>query len=132
MQEQAQELVDALEPDLAKTRNRGWFRAGDSRINRGGRPKSSVRRTKAASRRLMRILMPLQDLEQALSSHKHPWIVNLPGDFSVIAVSLDLTMQAAVVTIHSEQFPVLEVGEPIPEFDVRYNGLDFRGRRTRW
>jgi hypothetical protein len=75
----------------------------------------------------MKVLMRLQDLEQALISRRHPWIVNLPGDFSVVGVATDLTRQAAVVTIHSEQFPVLKAGERIPEFRSMYNVLAFRG-----
>lgn len=124
------ELADAAEPA-----NRGWFRAGDPRINRAGRPKGAqqaaqrARAGKPLCGRLMTLFVPEQDFQTYLTRRNGPWLTNLPDDFRIVAVDFDLERRGVVVTIHSEQFAAVPAGEPIPVLQACYNGLMWR--RTR-
>lgn len=133
MSEQPTELAKAVsDPGPATKHNRGWFRASDPRINRSGRPKGpelAARRARAGqplSGRLMRLFVPESDYRQALTGLKHPWVVNLPRDFTFVAAALDPSRNGFVLTIHSNEFGVVEEGDAIPEFQPSYHNLIWR------
>src|SRR5262245_17302596 len=96
-----EEQVEGLAPEPAPQprRNAGWFRPGDGRINREGRPRGS---SKAASQkgappadlaaradRLMRLFVPAREFACHLSGREAPWVANLPEDFEIVAGRFD-------------------------------------------
>jgi hypothetical protein len=112
--------------------NRGSFSPGDPRINRKGRPKGAAvaarkaRNGKPLSGRLQTLRVPLSDLEQFLTGRRHPWLVNLPRDFEIVDVAVDVERAIAEVILHSESFMWVPLGERLPEFRAKYNGLMWR------
>jgi len=82
MEEQANNLVDGPVPGPKK--NAGWFRAGDQRINRDGRPKlawAGCEDRAPCAGRLMLLWVPRQEFVQRLASSGEgslAGIINLP------------------------------------------------------
>jgi hypothetical protein len=134
MSEQAADLVNGnSEPGPA---NRGWFRRGDPRINRRGRPRNGVTAAprqqtekKPLSGQLKRLSVPVSDLRVRLAREKGPWMVNLPNDFRIVALELDPVQQMIVLTIHSQVFQAVQEDEEIPWFSPEYHGLKWRLHR---
>ena len=110
-------------------RNRGSFQPGDPRINRAGRPKGAealARRAKAGrplGGPIKILVVPLSHFRARLADPRGTWVINLPGDWRIVACELDLSRSELLLTIYSEWFAVVQAGEPIPEFRPEYNGL---------
>jgi hypothetical protein len=119
-------------PEGAPPSNRGWFRPGDRRINREGRPRGSKAAVPTGTRpadrapyadRLKRLFVGERQLNCSLSRERHPWVINLPPDFRIVACRVDTDRQGVVFTIRSESFPRVAQGAPIPEFTPEFYGL---------
>lgn len=131
-----EELVDKPADGPFPGSNRGWFRKGDGRINREGRPKGS---TKAGPKdqadrapvadRLKLLVLPAGDIVQRLTCEYGPWIVSLPDDIEIVGCRMDSGRAAVVFVIRSEKFPRIARGAAIPEVEPYFNGLKWR-RRT--
>jgi hypothetical protein len=122
-------------PTPAPRRNAGWFRPGDRRINRDGRPRGSKAASAEAAAdrapaadRLMLLWVPRRDLAHRLSSDRAPWIVNLPADFEIVTSRVDTARDGVALVIRSETFPRVARGAPIPEFAPSFHGLKWRRR----
>jgi hypothetical protein len=132
MNEQANGQALAGDPQAVRKRNRGWFQPGDGRINRMGRPRGPERAARRAQAgkpvcgRVRILFVPDDDLRRSLSSNLHPWLINLPKDFRIVAVDRDPNRKGFVMTIYSENFREIGEGEQIPEFKPAYNGLKWR------
>jgi hypothetical protein len=131
MNETAQELAAAPAPKKKGGRNRGWFRRGDKRINREGRPHGSKRalpdgpRAELAQRadRVMLLFLHGNALCQRLRQEYAPSADNIPSDAEVVDVRFDIVQKGLVLTLRSKSFPRIAVGTPIPEFIPLYQGL---------
>jgi hypothetical protein len=130
-----EEQLENLPAEPRPKRNRGWFRPGDRRINREGRPLGSKalleEGSPAADRapcadRLMLLVVSGRDLAFRLSHHKGPVIVNLPADAQVVACRVDAARDAVALVIRSQEFPRIARGAPVPEFMPRFEGLRWR------
>ena len=131
--EQAVEQTEEQAQELATPRNRGWFRAGDGRINRAGRPRG--KKVSAAesppvglarqSDRLMRIFVEGDVVTCWLTWMSSPCLVNLPSDFRVVECQVDAARGGIVLTIRSSTFPRVAQGTPIPVMRPDYHGLKF-------
>jgi hypothetical protein len=125
----------ASEPDKESLirNNRGWFRSGDRRINREGRPlgtkaSTSVECTLDCARqadRLKRLIIPERDVVWRLTRQYAPWFVNLPSDFQIVDCRVD-SAQGVVFIIRSNSFPRIAKGTPIPIFEPAFYGLKWR------
>jgi hypothetical protein len=96
-----------------------WFKRGDQRINRDGRPRKAwVAYADRAPRadRLMLVWVPRQDFGHRLTGDGAPCIANLPADFEVVGSRVDLARNALAVIVRSGTFPRIAKGAPIPEF----------------
>lgn len=136
MEELAVTNAEGSEQAPVAQTNRGWFQAGDQRINREGRPRGSKAPTEnlvvdraARTDRLMTLFVPERDLALRLSKPQGPWLVNLPTDFQIVACRLDAARNCLVVTIRSPEFPRVAKGAAIPEFEPKYNGIMWRTKR---
>src|SRR5262245_24398035 len=134
MEKQANELVKAVDPEPARRPNRGWFFAGDPRINRAGRPKGALRAARRAQAgkplcgRVKTLFVPEQDLRQSLTGVYHPRVTNLPKEFAIVAVERDPNRKGFVLILYSEAFPEVREGEATPQFKPEYHGLKWRNR----
>lgn len=134
MEEQAQQLVGPIGQESKS--NPGWFRAGDARINREGRPRGSKALKGDApstdralqADRLMLLFVPAPDLAFRLTRQNAPWIVNLPSDAEIVGCRLDSARNGLVFTIRSAAFPRIAMGAAVPEFLPAFNGLRWRRR----
>jgi hypothetical protein len=132
MQELVNNLAEGPMHEPVAKGNRGWFRAGDRRINREGRPRGST----AASRhenpsadcapqadRLMLLIVRGRDLTFRLSKQHASWIINLPPDFEIVGCRVDSARKEIVFTIRSQEFPRIAKGALVPKFVPQFNGL---------
>ncbi len=128
-------LAGGPAPEPAPRHNAGWFRRGDRRINREGRPRGSKVAAEAAGQpedrapvadRLMLLFVVARDLAWRLTQQNAPWMVNLPRDYQIVGCRLDAARQGIVLTIRSGAFPRIARGTPIPEFRPEFNGLRWR------
>ena len=137
MSEEVEKLAaaTAVAPEPGPRVNRGWFRPGDGRINRQGRPLGSRAAVPAGADpadrapradRLRRLVVPERDLAWRLASIKAPCVANLPPDFQIIDCRVDAARQGVVLVIRSDTFPRVARGAPIPEFEPAFDGLLFR------
>lgn len=114
--------------------NAGWFRPGDQRINREGRPKGSkvVKDDSPApdravrADRVMLLFVPSEDMTLCLSPRNAPRVTNLPTDAEIVSCRMDLARYGVVLTIRSSAFPRIAKGAAIPEFEPTYYGLRWR------
>jgi hypothetical protein len=134
MSEEVEKLAVAVgaAPEPAPRANRGWFKTGDERINRQGRPcgsKASVPEDThpgdCAPRadRLIRLVVDEPVLAGCLACLKAPVVVNLPADFRVVGCRFDAERQRAVLTLWSATFPRVAKGAAIPEFEPQFRNL---------
>jgi hypothetical protein len=137
MQEQVHNMAGGPVPEPGPKRNAGWFRPGDRRINREGRPKGSKAACQAGppvdcapeADRLMLLWVPAPDLAFRLSKYLAPWIVNLPEDVAIVGCRVDAGRDGVALVIRSQAFPRIAAGAPIPEFRPQFEGLRWRRRR---
>jgi hypothetical protein len=137
MSEDIKELAGAgaAVPEPAPRTNRGWFKSGDPRINRQGRPWGSKADVPEGTHpedcapradRLRRLVVLERDLVWRLASIKAPGVANLPTDFQVVASRFDAARRVVVFVIRSDTFPRVARGAPIPEFEPTFDGLLYR------
>jgi hypothetical protein len=98
MDEQVEKLAGDAVMEPIPRRNRGWFRAGDKRINREGRPRGSKAAVpegtlpeNCAPRAdcLMRFSLPGRELVGRLTHPNGFWLVNLPSDAQIVDSRVD-------------------------------------------
>jgi hypothetical protein len=128
----------------AKRSNRGWFKAGDERINvlgRGLKRKPTLaekaeswdgkepcpvcgREPLPKSGRLMQHAVSEKELRGrlAMTTHDCAYLLTLPDDARIVAVELD-PVRGEVFTYESEQFKALREGQPIPELRRHVQGM---------
>lgn len=132
MEEHVEKLPDG--PIQETETNPGWFRPGDARINREGRPRGSKAAPAEAippadraprADRLMLLRVPGQEVVFHLTHRKAPWFVNLPKDVEIVGCDVDSTHNI-VFTIRSTAFPRIARGAPIPMFVPKFEGLMWR------
>jgi hypothetical protein len=130
-------LMAEAVPELDKAaqspnRNRGWFRLGDRRINREGRPRGSSKRAAEedgsledrapCADRLMRVLIEKRDLIFRLTHEKAIWMKDLPNDAEMVSCRLDAGQRIVVLTVRSKMFPRIAKGAVIPRFWPQLDG----------
>lgn len=89
---------------------------------RQAHPKSASRRagwfaSDSRSRRLMKITVSESLLFASLKAEPEIWFHDLPQDAHVVGCVMDNSKRAIQLFLHSESFPELAEGEPIPELD---------------
>src|SRR5262245_37736910 len=138
MDEPIEELVDELGQQPAPKTNHGWFRPGDGRINRQGRPRGSKVVTAdgtlsadSAKRadRVMLLFVNGKYLTHRLASQFGPWMRGIPCDAQIIDCRVDAERKGVVLTIRSDEFPRIAKGATIPELKPEFNGLKWRGSK---
>lgn len=117
----------------APNRNHGWFRPGDRRINREGRPKGSSKSSRQPSSpavdrapcadRLQVLVVPTRDLARRLRWKLAPWITNLPEDAEIVSCRVDAARDTVAFVLRSNTFPRIAAGAVIPVFVPRFEGL---------
>jgi hypothetical protein len=127
-----EQLADQMHGNPPGKANRGWFKAGDKRINRRGRPVGSkadpgeeaglVERA-AVTDGLMVLRLPLKLLAGRIAFERGPWITNLPVDFHIVSVSVDASRGLLLLVLRSTSFQRVARGAVIPEFRPQFNGL---------
>ena len=131
MDEQTGKPAVELAQELAIPRNPGWFRTGDRRINREGRPRGKKGAAESPaclarrSDRLMRMFVEGYVVTAMLTQMSSPCLVNLPSDTRIVECQLDAARKGFVLTIRSSEFPRVARGTPIPEKRPEFNGLKF-------
>jgi hypothetical protein len=124
-------LVDIQAQEQAPPRNPGWFRVGDNRINRDGRPRGKKLPTENGSvqpdvaqrsDRLMRFFVRSRILISCLTQMKAPWM-GLPPGFQFVDCRVDPVRKGVVFIIRSDKFHRIARGTPIPEFTPGLSGL---------
>jgi hypothetical protein len=132
MEDNATKLVEEKSKDIEPRQNRGWFQAGDQRINHRGRPKGSKKSVPPGSHpsdcaqkagRVKRIFVGMHQLRNCLVNMKGPWIINLPHGIEIVDCRVDEGRGGVFFTIRSELYPLVAKGTLIPEFPADYNGL---------
>ncbi len=126
-----EEQVEMLLPvEVPPKRNRGRFRPGDPRINRGGRPRGSKRAAAAegvapgdvapSTDRLMALALPLRHFVHRLSHRFSIHFTNLPRDAELVASHVDQVRGLITFTFRSATFPRIARGALLPKFaDLR-------------
>jgi hypothetical protein len=120
-------LPQSEKPTTQPRHNRGWFRPGDRRINREGRPRGSSKVAMATGNcapyadRLMLVAIPERDLAFRLTHPNAIWITNLPGDVEIVACRVN-PAGTVLLTIRSRAFPRIAKGALIPRYGLQLNG----------
>lgn len=137
MDELVEELAEAVAtPQPVPVPNRGHFRPGDPRINRGGRPKGAVAAAGRHARgqlpcgRLQELILHEADLCHRLAHEMSYWITNLPEDAEIVGVRMDRETKGITFLLHSERFPLVEEGQPVPHFQPACYGMKWRQPAT--
>jgi hypothetical protein len=122
MSEQPSELMSEQPSEPAPGKpNAGWFKPGDRRINREGRPRGSrkaAQGTPAAvlapkTDRLVLVPIPAEKLASQLSSPwDHSFISNW-GEGQIVGACMD-EQGTVYLTLRSERFRRVVKGAPIP------------------
>ena len=112
--------------------NRGWFKPGDQRINRRGRPVGSKADPgeeagpadrAAVTDGLMVLRLPSKLLACRIAFERGPWLTNLPVDFQIVSSRIDASQGLLVLVLRSASFQRVARGAVIPEFRPQFNGL---------
>jgi hypothetical protein len=125
-----EEQVEGLLPEATQQpkRNAGWFRPGDGRINREGRPQGSkaglptgiaAEDLAARADRVKRLFVPAQEIACHLSGRKAPFMANLPEDFEIVGSRFDPGRGGFCLTIRSRTFQRIARGALVPEFTTQ-------------
>jgi hypothetical protein len=125
-----EEQLESRSGESPPRENPGWFRPGDRRINREGRPKGSARaglpeqadRAPAADR-VMLLVLPARAVAYRLTHQQGAWIANAPRDTEVVGSRVDVACGAVVFVLRSAEFPRIARGAVIPRFTPAFNGL---------
>jgi hypothetical protein len=133
MEELANQTTDGSVPQ--PKRNRGWFKAGDHRINWEGRPRGSKLRAAGneafcatSADRVMLLIVRERVLAHRLTNHNSLWVRNLPTDFQIVACRKHPTRDYFILVVRSEDFPRIAKGAIIPRFEPSLDGQ----RWIRW
>src|SRR5262249_25295299 len=91
MEELANKAIDLPGPQPKS--NRGWFKRGDGRINRSGRPPKipSAHGFAKQSDQLKLLEIPIDALLRRLKQQNAPWITNFPSDLTIVDAYLNPT-----------------------------------------
>jgi hypothetical protein len=125
-----EELVEQMHLGPPPKSNRGWFKPGDRRINRRGRPVGSkgdpadetVDRATVTDG-LMVLRLPLKLFACRIAFERGPWATNLPVDFQIVSLRVDASQGLLVLVLRSALFQRVARGAVIPEFRPVFNGL---------
>jgi hypothetical protein len=125
-----QELAEQSHLGRPPKSNRGWFKPGDRRINRRGRPvgtkgdpaDETVDRA-VVTDGLMVLRLPLKLLACRIAFERGPWITNLPVDFHIVSLRVDARQGRLLLVLRSASFRRVARGAVIPEFRPLVNGL---------
>jgi hypothetical protein len=125
-----EEQLDNRPAESPPRTNRGWFRPGDRRINREGRPRGSPKagpeeqadRAPAADR-VMLLVLPARAVAYRLTHERGAWIANAPRDIEIVGSRVDVARGALVFVLRSAAFPRIAKGAVIPQFTPEFNGL---------
>ena len=136
MDEQIEDVADGPAPE--PKRNRGWFKAGDCRINLEGRPvgkkvtapDSEQAGCARAADRVKRLFIEQKYLSHQLTSSRSPWIISLPSDSQIVDCRFDPARNGVVLIVRSATFPRIAKGAVIPEKVPHCHGLQWR--ESRW
>ena len=123
-----EELVNQTADESAPKRNRGWFRRGDARINREGRPPGTAWDRAPRADRLKCLLLDARDVIHRITHQNGPWIVNMPDDAEIVACHRNAVEEVVMLVLRSSEFPEIQQGALIPEFRLQYHGLKWRRR----
>ena len=112
--------------------NRGWFKSGDVRINREGRPRgqrmvdgdSTAVQFARKANRVRRLLLAPSDLGHRLTNKLSDWILNLPLEFEIVDAGVDAA--GVHIVIRSGSFSKVARGALIPLFEPAFDGLKWR------
>src|SRR5262245_37441114 len=134
MEEQAKLAEPANNPKAAEKRNRAWFKPGDTRINRTGRPrKARVPTPEEASGskrpcpfcgrsplphtgRHRTLLVDEEQIRGCLTGEcQDRGRVNLPKDARIVAMEPDPAGKGFLITFCSEKFSPVQAEESIPQ-----------------
>ncbi len=121
--DESEELAEAVAtPEPVPAPNRGQFRPGDPRINRGGRPKGARAAARRHARgqppcgRLQKLTLSEADLRHRLTHAHSFWITNWPEGAEIVGVSVDPETKEITILLHSERFSPMEKGQLVPRF----------------
>jgi hypothetical protein len=127
-----EELAEQMQLGSPPMSNRGWFKAGDKRINRRGRPVGSkadpgdgagaVERA-ATTDSLMVLRLPLKLLACRIAFERGPWITNLPVDVQIVSSRVEANLGLLLLVLRCGSFRRVARGALIPEFHPQFNGL---------
>jgi hypothetical protein len=77
----------------------------------------------------MRLIVGVGNLAWRLIREKAPWIINLPGNYEIVACRVDPDRGEVLSVIRSDTFPRIAKGTLIPDFDSVFNGPKWRSGR---
>jgi hypothetical protein len=127
-----EQLAEQMHLGSPPKSNRGWFKPGDQRINRRGRPVGSKAEPEdgagdvdraAATDSLMVLRLPLKLLACRIAFERGPWTTNLPVDFQLVSSRVDVSRGLVFFVLRSASFQRVARGAVIPEFRPLVNGL---------
>jgi hypothetical protein len=127
MEEQA---IAPMEGQPPKS-NRAWFRPGDERINREGRPKGSRISAKpdpstwlaTSTDRVQTLFVQMSFQRCWMKRFSGPRVANLPPDFQIVGSRFDNARNGVVYLIRSQSFPRIARGAPVPQFNAHFDGV---------
>jgi hypothetical protein len=100
----------------AKKPNPSWFKPGDARINRQGRPKGT-KAVKQLSGHLVRLVVPGQYiLFRYIRGELGPYMgTYLPPDVKIVDAQFDPERNVVLLTLSHPSFAEVQKGQPLPE-----------------
>jgi hypothetical protein len=102
MEELVNNATAASVPEPSPKKNAGWFKPGDPRVNREGRPRGSKAPTAEPAIRaprangVMLLWVPQEETRHRLTSSCGPWIATLPEDYEIVESHVDAGRDALV------------------------------------